>query len=71
MMDKKTYAITDIIEIINHEAQNRPGLEFLFEEFICTENGEHQIPIDYKIYCFNGRVACIGVISRVSPALFL
>lgn len=66
MMDKKTYAVADIIEIITHEAQNRPGLEFLFEEFIRTEKGEYQIPIDYKIYCFNGRVACIGVISRLS-----
>lgn len=38
--------------------------EILIEELIVGENGEGQIPFDYKLYCFDGRVEFILQIDR-------
>jgi hypothetical protein len=43
-------------------------LEFLIEEFLRTEDGEFKIPQDFKFYMFNGKVAGIQVINRMSAS---
>jgi len=67
LMDKQTYTKEDIIEVLSNALAKDPRLEFLIEEFVRTEKGEYKIPDDYKLYMFNGEVACIQVINRLSP----
>lgn len=44
-----------------------PSIHFLVEEFLSDEEGVCKIQNDYKFYMFNGRVACIHLINRLSP----
>lgn len=67
LMDKQIYSAEDIKEILTKSLKQNPYIEFLVEEFIKTEKGEYKIPDDYKIYMFNGEVAIIEVINRLSP----
>jgi len=65
--DQKRYTPSQILENLSHDLEKHPMLEFLFEEFVQTEDGRHAIPNDFKFLCFNGVVASIVVIDRVSP----
>jgi len=65
--DQKRYTTTQIRERLQAEIDKHPALEFLFEEFVQTENGEFTIPNDFKFLCFNGEVASVVVIDRISP----
>jgi len=67
LFDKKKYSFEDIAKALKQAIQEKPGLEFLFEEFIQNERGEYAIPNDYKFLCFNGEIACVHVITRLSP----
>ena len=67
LMDKQTYSTESIKIILSESLKYNPHLEFLIEEFIKTEKSEHKIPDDYKMYMFNGKVATIEVINRLSP----
>ena len=67
LMDKQTYTKEGLIEELSKALATDPRLEFLIEEFIRTEKGKYKIPDDYKFYMFNGEVACIQVINRLSP----
>lgn len=67
LMDKKIYSDTELKELLNQALSENPHLEFLFEEFVKSENGEYKIPDDYKISLFNGELAVIDVINRKSP----
>lgn len=67
LMDKKPYSPEDIKAILSQSLEQNKYLEFLIEEFIKTEESEYKIPDDYKIYIFNGEVAVIEVINRLSP----
>jgi len=67
LMNKQTYTKDSLIEELNQALVNDPRLEFLVEEFVKTEQGICKIPDDYKFYMFNGEVACIQVINRLSP----
>ncbi|WP_347158511.1 ATP-grasp fold amidoligase family protein [Pontibacter chitinilyticus] len=67
MMDKQTYSRSAIKEELTKALAENPLLEFLIEEFVRTEQGEYRIPDDYKFYMFNGEIACIQVINRLSP----
>ena len=68
LMDKQLYTVGDIKAVLAENLKRNQYLEFLVEEFIKTENSEYKIPDDYKIYMFNGEVATIEVINRLSPA---
>lgn len=68
LLDEKTYIKEDIIRILDKALQKDHFTEFLFEEFVRTEDGEYKIPDDYKFYMFNGEIACIQVINRLSCA---
>jgi hypothetical protein len=65
--DQKHYTPKEILENLQHDLEKNPLLEFLFEEFVQTEDGRHVIPNDFKFLCFNGEVASVVVIDRVSP----
>jgi hypothetical protein len=67
LFDKKDYTHEKIIAILKNEVTKTPGLEFLIEEFLENEEGNHAILTDYKFYCFNGEIACLYVIKRLSP----
>jgi hypothetical protein len=67
LFDKKYYSGEEIRAILKTEIDKNPDLEFLVEEFLENEEGQHTILTDYKFYCFNGEIACLYVINRLSP----
>lgn len=67
LFDGKTYGKKAIISALSGVLEYNPRLEFLVEEFITNEAGEHTIPVDYKFYTFNGEIACVRVINRRGP----
>lgn len=67
LMDGKLYQDHEIRETLSKAIETAPAVEFLFEEFLQTEQGEYKIPNDYKFYIFNGHVAAIQLINRLSP----
>ncbi|MBL4678752.1 MAG: hypothetical protein JKY70_21550 [Mucilaginibacter sp.] len=67
LFDKKPYSEQEIKNILKQEVYKNHHLEFLVEEFLQNENGEHTILTDYKFYCFKGKIACLYVIDRLSP----
>ena len=64
LMDGKTYSHDDIRQVLEKALAENDRLEFLIEEFVRTEAGDYKIPDDYKLYMFNGKIACIQVINR-------
>ena len=68
LMDGKTYSAENIKEVLQTALSKNAELEFLIEEFLRTEEGEYKIPDDFKLYMFNGEVATIQVINRLSPS---
>jgi hypothetical protein len=69
LFDQKLYTPELIRAQLKESISKHPKLEFLFEEFVRTEDGRYAIPNDYKFLCFNGEVASIVVIDRVSPKM--
>ena len=67
LFDKKQYSHEGIKAILKREVAKNPALEFLVEEFLQNEEGNHAILTDYKFYCFNGEIACLYAINRLSP----
>ncbi|TSD67743.1 hypothetical protein FFF34_010245 [Inquilinus sp. KBS0705] len=67
LFDREVYTPEQIKNILKKELTENPKLEFLFEEFLEHEEGEHNILDDYKFFCFNGEIACIWVINRLGP----
>jgi hypothetical protein len=68
LMDKRPYTPAELTSIMAAALEKNPYLEFLIEEFVKTEAGETKIPDDYKFYIFNGEIAAIQVINRLSPS---
>lgn len=66
LLDKQNYTESLIKAKLTEALAKNPRVEFLIEEFLQTENGEYKIPIDYKFYFFNGHLATIQVINRVT-----
>lgn len=66
LMDGKKYSKEDIKVVLSKALYDDQKIEFLFEEFVRTEDGEYKIPDDYKFYMFNGQIGCIQVINRLS-----
>ena len=67
LFDQQHYSPEEIKKSLQKELDSHPALEFLFEEFVQSEAGEYTIPNDFKFLCFNGKIASISVIDRVSP----
>ena len=67
LMDRKTYTPENVQRILREALKQNPDLEFLVEEFLKDNSGKYRIPDDYKLYMFNGEVASIEVINRLSP----
>jgi hypothetical protein len=67
LMDNKMYSNEELHFAIAQTLKENPNLEFLFEEFVKTEEEEVKIPNDYKFYTFNGEIAAIQLINRLSP----
>ena len=67
LFDKKTYTTAQIKESLKTAIASNDKLEFLVEEFLKNEQGQNEILKDYKVYSFNGEIACIWVINRLSP----
>lgn len=68
LFDQCGYTEQEIKEVLNDALKYNYTPEFLIEEFLTTEEGEHEIPDDYKIYTFNGEIAGIAVINRLSQS---
>ncbi|MDT0677464.1 ATP-grasp fold amidoligase family protein [Autumnicola musiva] len=64
LFDDREYSEADIVKELSFAVKENPELDFLVEEFVSNENGQYPIPDDYKIYSFNGEIACIQVINR-------
>jgi len=67
LFDQQQYLPEDIRAQLKKDLEKTPNIEFLIEEFVRTEAGEYRIPNDFKFLCFNGTVASVVVIDRVSP----
>jgi hypothetical protein len=67
LFDNKTYSLDQLKMTLNDSLSQNQRLEYLIEEFLPNENGEHKILKDYKIFTFNGRIAAILQINRISP----
>lgn len=68
LLDGLSYSKEEILSKLSMASSQNPQLEFLFEEFLSTDKGEFKIHDDYKVYTFNGEVACIRVINRRGPS---
>src|SRR5215210_2421023 len=68
LMDGKIYSKKDIKEVLAKALNENKTSEFLFEEFLRSEDGVYKIPDDYKCYMFHGEIACIEVINRLGPS---
>ena len=66
-MDKRIYTEGELKSIMAEALGKNPHQRFLVEEFVKSEQGEHRIPVDYKMSFFNGELAVINVINRTSP----
>ena len=66
-MDNCFYSDEQLKETMQEAIDKNPYQEFLIEEFIRSEKGEYKIPVDYKLSLFNGQLAVIDVINRLSP----
>ena len=62
MKEKYGYATTEL-----HYTKIKPRI--IIEKYLCDKNGN--MPIDYKFYCFNGKVKCILVCSEREEKLKL
>lgn len=67
LFDKKKYTNNEIQACLSTDLYNNAQLEFLVEEFLVNEDGKYDILTDYKFYAFNGNIAAILVINRLSP----
>ena len=67
LFDKKHYQPAEILAILKQQVAANKHVYFLVEEFLQNEQGATEILKDYKIFCFNGEIACIWVIDRLSP----
>ncbi|NDK54592.1 ATP-grasp fold amidoligase family protein [Pontibacter fetidus] len=67
LMDQQHYTLDAIVAKLGEAVRNDSRLEFIVQEFLRTEEGNYKIPDDYKIYLFNGEIACIQLINRLSP----
>lgn len=67
-MDGSTYSNEDIKKALSTALSENIKSEFLFEEFLRTEERKYRIPDDYKLYMFNGEVAAIHVINRLNAS---
>lgn len=67
LFDNKFYSNQKLIEAMDQVLNRTPNAEYEVLEFIRTENGEYEIPVDYKVFAFNGHIACINVINRIRP----
>ncbi|WP_439883556.1 ATP-grasp fold amidoligase family protein [Pontibacter sp. MBLB2868] len=56
-----------MIQKLDAALEKDARLQFIVEEFLKSEQGDYVIPNDYKFYMFNGEIACIQVINRLSP----
>ncbi len=65
--DQKQYTKEEIRQNLQAALDKHPHLEFLFEAFVQTEDGRYAIPNDFKFLCFNGVIASVAVIDRISP----
>lgn len=62
MREKYGYATTEL-----HYTYIKPKI--IIEKYLCDSNGK--MPLDYKFYCFNGKVGCILVCSERDEKLKL
>ncbi|MBE9584640.1 hypothetical protein IM792_09300 [Mucilaginibacter sp. JRF] len=67
LFDSKEYTPEQIKQVLRDEVANNGKLEFLIEEFLKNEKNEYGILTDFKFFCFNGEIATIMVINRLSP----
>lgn len=67
LFDQKTYSPQQIVRLLQQRIKEHPNQFMLVEEFLQNEIGEHTILDDYKFFCFNGKIASVGVINRLSP----
>ncbi|TSD67382.1 hypothetical protein FFF34_008315 [Inquilinus sp. KBS0705] len=67
LFDNKQYSPSKIVDVLSQALIANEHLEFLVEEFLRSENDQYSILTDYKFFCFNGKIATIMVINRLSP----
>jgi hypothetical protein len=67
LFDDKDYTPAEIVAYLKAAVDKKEDLEFLVEEFLQNEEGEHHILTDYKFFCFDGEVAVVWEIKRTGP----
>lgn len=64
LLDKKEYTEAELRKALSRIIDDNPSTLLLVEEFLKTESGEYQLPVEYKIHTFNDRIAGIYVVRR-------
>ena len=67
LFDGKTYTPEEIKAALKEAIAKKADQEFLIEEFLKNEAGEHSVLTDYKFFCFNGEIAVVWEIQRIGP----
>jgi hypothetical protein len=67
LFENKAYSTDELKAVLQQAIDNNENLQFLIEEFLKDESGEQKILNDYKLFCFNGEIACVNIIDRFSP----
>lgn len=67
LFDGKKYTPAEIVAELKAAVALKEDQEFLIEEFLQNEAGEHHVLTDYKFFCFNGEIATVWEIQRTGP----
>lgn len=67
LFDGKKYTPAEIVDALKPAVDKKEDLEFLIEEFLQNEDGQHAVLTDYKFFCFNGEIAVVWEIKRTGP----
>ena len=66
LLDQYYYTREELILIMEKALGLNSKLKFIVQEFLKSDDGVYRIPLDYKVHTFNGEIARIEVINRVS-----
>lgn len=67
LFDNRLWSDQKLREAMDQLLRREEKAEFEVLEFVRTEREKYEIPVDYKIFTFDGAIACIEVINRAGP----
>lgn len=64
LLDTKAYSEAELKKVLARVVEENPATLLLVEEFVKTESGQYQLPVEYKVHTFNDHIAGIYVVRR-------